>query len=152
MGSVQKRPVPLERVRRAHAYARVYLGLPYPFASLKLRQEGGHILHDFVEAEPGEGTLVLSLGGQWVLPKGVQAELEDVEYGEWATEWFPFGRHVPIVVNPRIAAGSPTNYGTAVTVHTIRQRFEAGERIDFLAQDYDIRPSDVEEALRHTAA
>lgn len=145
-------PVPLERIRRAHAYARREMGVPYPFASLPLRRDGGHILHDFVMHEPGPGTLVLSLNGQWMLPIPVQAELENLTFGdEWATEWRPFGRQVPIVVNPRIAGGSPVVAGTGVTIRTIRDRFEAGDDIEYLATDYDISERDVQQAIRHAA-
>jgi uncharacterized protein (DUF433 family) len=149
----EKSPVPLDRIRRAHAYARRELGLPYPFASLPIRSEGGHILHDFVVQEPGPGTLVLSLNGQWTLPIPVQAELENVTFGdEWATEWHPFGRQVPIVVNPRIAAGSPVIAGSGVTIRTVRDRFDAGDDIDYLAADYNITPHDIQQAIRHAAA
>jgi uncharacterized protein (DUF433 family) len=147
-----RKPVSLERIRLAHDYAEKQLGVRYPFAHLRLRQEGGHILHEFDEASPGRGLLVLSSGGQWVLPDVVLEEYDDIDFdGDYAEKWYPFGRRIPIVVNPRIAAGALTFDGTGVTVETVHGRFKAGATIDHLARDYSLNPSAVERALQYAA-
>lgn len=152
-GSRGTRPVPLDRLRQAHAYARERFGLPYPFASLRLREWGGHILHEFDAANPGTSTLALDRHGQWVLPYLVDSEIEHVDYeGLWAQRWFPAGREIPLVVDPHLAGGRPTILGTGVTVDTIRQRFAAGESIEFLAQDFEVPSSAIEQALRFANA
>jgi uncharacterized protein (DUF433 family) len=148
----ERTPVSLERIRQAHSYARSQLGLEYPFAHLRLRQEGGHILHDFDEQEPGRGSLVLSAGGQWVLPDVVLEEFDEIDFdGNYAEKWFPFGRSVSIVLNPRIAGGGLTFDETGVTVHTIHGRFKAGETIAHLARNYSLKPSAIERALQYAA-
>lgn len=54
---------------------------------------------------------------------------------------------MPIVVDPRIVAGRPTIAGSGVSVEIIRKRFEYGQSIDFIARDFELRRSDVEQAL-----
>lgn len=158
LDSVGQRAVPLDRLRRAHDYARQVLGVAYPFASLELRTQGGHLLHDFAVREPGAGTLALDLHGQYVLPFAVDDALQQFDYDETKTppfqmaqRWFPFGRHVPIVIDPHVSAGRPIVAGTRVSLVIIRDRFTAGESIADLADDFELAPAVVEQALRYAA-
>lgn len=147
-------PVPLERVRNAHQYARERLKVPYPFASLDLKTSGGHILHEFDEAYPGPRLIAISARGQITLPGLVQNEICNLDYDatQLADKWHPLGRIVPIVINPMVGAGRPTIEGTGVTVRTIEERFRAGDTVAYLAEDYDIAPEAIEYALHFAAA
>jgi uncharacterized protein (DUF433 family) len=147
-----KRPVQLDRLRRAHAFARDRFDLLYPFASLSLREFGGHVLHEFDKADPHGAALTLDTGGQWAIPGFVTNVLERVDFSEadrLAERWFPAGREAPIVLDPRVGAGRLTVFGTGVTVDTIYHRFLAGESIELLASDYDLTKSTIEEAIRY---
>jgi uncharacterized protein (DUF433 family) len=127
--------------------------LAYPFASLQLKELGGHILHEFDLREPGRAALALDMGGQWVLPGLVREELTHFEYtDDLASRWFPVGPDTPIVVDPRIAGGRPTIFGSGVTVDTVHGRFAAGESIDFIAQDFGVERKAIEKALQFAAA
>ena len=53
-----------------------------------------------------------------------------------------------IVVDPRIAFGRPVVVGTRISTEVVYQRFEAGESIARLADDYGRTPAEIEEALR----
>jgi uncharacterized protein (DUF433 family) len=153
-GSPSSRSLSLERLRRAHSYAREALGVPYPFASLKLKEFGGHILHEFEAHEgPGPGFMALDASGQWVLPGLVREEIErNIDFnGQFAERWFPRGRGARLVVDPRIAAGRVTIAGSGVTVETLRRRWRAGEPIHSIAEDYELRPDAVEEILQLVA-
>jgi uncharacterized protein (DUF433 family) len=150
-GTTGHSPVTLERLRRAHAFARLEFRSDYPFASRRLRDFGGHILHDFHAYAPGEAAIVLDLDGHGVLPGAVRAELVHFEYAdELVSRWYPAGKNGPIVVDPRIAAGRPTVVGSGVTVDTIRKRFGAGQSIAFIAQDFALPPAVVERVLQLT--
>ena len=147
-----KRSVQLDRLRRAHAFARERFGLPYPFASLSLREFGGHVLHEFDEADPDGPALALDIGGQWVIPGFVTNTLARIDFSEvdrLAERWFPAGRDVPIVLDPRVGAGRLTVVGSGVTVDTIYGRFQAGESIELLADDYDLNEAAIQEAIRY---
>ena len=143
----------LDRLRRAHAYARKVFEVPYPFASLKLREFGGHVLHQFEAAEPGPCHLVLDLHGQFVLPGLVRAEVErNIDFnGQFAERWFPFGRSSKLVVDPRVAAGRVTVVGSGVTVEALRRRWKDGEPIHSIAGDYEIPADTIEEILQRVA-
>jgi uncharacterized protein (DUF433 family) len=147
-----RRPIELDRLRRAHAFARERFGLPYPFASLSLREFGGHVLHDFDIADPHGPALALDLGGQWAIPGFVTRVLDSVDFSpsdRMAERWFPAGRDKPIVLDPRRGAGRLTVVGTGVTIDTIYQRFLAGESIELLADDYDLEDAAIQEAIRY---
>ena len=147
-----KRPVQLDRLRRAHASTRALFGTPYPFASLDLREVGGRVLHEFDEVDEHGSALALDLGGQWVIPGCVSKMLERVDFSHadrLAERWFPAGREIPIVLDPRIGAGRLTVHGTGVTIDTIYGRFQAGDSIEFLAEDYDLDSAAIQEAIRY---
>ena len=88
---------------------------------------------------------------QWTLPGLLRRETTDqIEYqGELAARWFPIGKQVPIVVDPRVSTGLPVIEGRGVTVQAIRKRFKSGLRIDFIAKDFDLKPELVETALQY---
>jgi uncharacterized protein (DUF433 family) len=147
-----KRPIPLDRLRRAHTFACDRFKLSYPFASLRMRESGSQILHEFDKAHPHGPALALDIGGQWVLPGSVTIVLGQVDFSkadQLAERWFPAGREAPLVLDPRIGAGRVTVLGTGVTVNTIHNRFLAGDSIEFLASDYDLAEATIEEAIRY---
>ncbi|MPZ49681.1 MAG: DUF433 domain-containing protein [Dehalococcoidia bacterium] len=154
VGFRRDKKIKLERIRRAHEYARKVWLTPFPFASMKFAEFGGHLIHDFETAEPGSGRMAFDLQGQWVLPEIVQDALSSLEFesdDNLAARWYPFGKAARIVVDPHYAAGRPVVEGTRVPVQVIRERFAAGDSIRHLATDYGLQSSVVEEVLRHAA-
>jgi len=151
-GSSQRGSIKLDRLRRAHAVARKQWQTLYPFASLKLSEFGGHLLHEFDLQDPDGTAIALDLGGQWVLPGTVTHALETIDFSDrdgLALRWFPSGRDVRIVVDPAVGAGRPTVFRSGVSVDVIKRRFRAGESTEFIARDFDLTQADVEEALRY---
>ncbi len=150
----------LNRIRRAHEFARREWNLDYPFASINLTSLGGHILHRFEQEEPGPGKfVVLSAPEQYVLPGIVRDELSHFDFEEsdpegtdpFALRWYPYGRTVPVVVDPRFAGGRPTIAGRGVTIEIIRRRWKAGESFEAIARDFRLKPPVVEAVLQHVA-
>jgi len=144
------RRIKLERLRRAHHYARNEFHIEYPFASLKLKTDGAHVLSVFQEREPGVSLLSLDQYGQWTLPGDVVKTLEAFEFEEeLAARWFPLGKTVPLVIDPRYGAGRPTIPERRLTVETIYKRWKAGQTIKFIASDFKLLPSLVETTLQY---
>lgn len=146
----------LARLRRAHEFSRLRLGIDHPFASNRLFTDGAHILHHFQGENPGPGRLVLDLDGQFALPFAVgqlRAQFEfDVTLAELALRWFPAGKDCSIVVDPARAGGLPTIEGRNLRVDFIAQRFKrGGESIEAIARDLDLVPAEVEAAIRFAA-
>ena len=146
--------VSLDRLRRAHGYAHEKLQLEHPFASDRLRDEGGHVLYEFSRAEPGPGTLVLDQGGQFVLPWPVLEVLRQFDYDSTdhvIRRWFPFGHDIPIVIDPERGSGMPTISGRNLRSDFLVGRWKSGESIASLSQDLELEPAVVESALRAAA-
>lgn len=143
--------VTLERIRRAHSYARKISGLEYPFAHLSLASDGVRILTDFHEVEPGERFLALDPNsGQLTLPGHVAEAIGTFEFeGDLVARWYPAGRHVPIVIDPRFSSGVPTVPNRRLTIHAIRSRWKAGYKIQFISEDLALDADEVEEVLRY---
>jgi uncharacterized protein (DUF433 family) len=147
----------LERVRAAHHNARTkWPDLAYPFASLRLLQLGGEIIHE-TDVEYGDGrALAISREGQWTLPDMVGQAVALFEFNEqdgMAVKFYPAGRNKPIVIDPRIAGGRPTIVNTSITVFSIRERHDRGkEPIRSIARDLGISKSAVEAAVLYKAA
>ena len=58
-------------------------------------------------------------------------EGKEIEYElDLAAQWYPAGKSLPIVVDPRISSGVPTIKGRGVTIQVIHKRFKAGPRMD----------------------
>lgn len=148
------RRIPLERLRRAHAFARETLAIDHPFASGKLWVEGAHVLHHFEEANPGPGKLALDVGGHYVLPLAVADARETLDFDSrdgLARRWYPLGREVPVVVEAGLGAGWPVILGSNVRTEVLCDRWKSGESMDDLADDFEIDRRTVEEVLRAAA-
>lgn len=149
VSAFRKKKVKLARLRCAHDYATEVFKIEYPFAHLKLKTDGAHVLHAFEEDQPGQSLLALDRYGQWTLPGGVVQVLENFEFEvDWAARWFPIGRNIPIVVDPRFGAGKPTIVRRGITIETLYKRWQAGQTIAFLAGDYKLQRGIVELALQ----
>ena len=143
--------VSFKKVRVAHATAQQTWGVEHPFAHMTLEALGGHIVH-FLKGSGGVNSFpALDAPGQWTLPGLLRGEtVEQIEYhDELAARWFPAGKSVPIVVDPRLSAGLPVIKGRGVTVQAIHKRFKSGLRIDFIARDFQMDPLLVETALQY---
>ena len=149
--SKSRRSVSFRRVRKAHLNARESWGVEYPFAHMKLEALGSHIVHFLGEGGPMPSYQTLDAPAQWTLPGLVIETIGQLEYDhDLAARWFPVGKLVPIVVDPKLSTGLPTILGRGVTVQAIRKRFRAGLRIEFIAKDYELDPDLVETALRYS--
>ena len=142
--------VSYERVRRAHVNARTILDIEYPFAQENLEVIGGHIVRRIHEDAPDESLQALDEPTQWTMPGLVLDVIDQIHYErDLAAQWYPAGKSLPIVVDPRVSSGVPTIVGRGVTIHVIHKRFKSGQRMDFIANDFDLETSFVEEAVRY---
>ncbi len=145
----RRRNVRIERIREGHDYARTELGIPYPFAWQNLAVQGGRILREFQEKNPGSPLVELNEGQQATLPGMVLVEFEALEWAddEFAERWFPCGKQVPIVIDPQVGAGAPTVVGRRLTVQSIYKRRKAGYSMTRIAKDTGMRVDDVDQIL-----
>ena len=143
--------VPFKTVRRAYDNARKLYKLDYPFASMELKAIGGHIVH--IMRIPGVSLQAIDQPEQFTIPDLVQETIGQLEYEyELASRWYPAGKDIPIVVDPRISAGLPVIKGRGITVAAIQKRFQAKQKMEFIERDFELEHDVVEEAIRFREA
>ena len=139
-----------QAVYEAHQNARKIFGCEYPFAHIEVEALGGRIVGWLRDAAPTKSVQALDLPQQWTLP-GILHEIhQELDYErQLAARWYPVGKGVPIVIDPLFSSGVPTIAGRGVTVGSIHKRFTDGcLSIDFIAQDYELDRTLVENAIR----
>lgn len=138
-------------VRFAYDNARKLFNLDYPFASMELKAIGGHIVH--IMRVPGVSLQAIDQPEQFTIPDLVQETIGQLEYEyELASRWYPAGKDIPIVVDPRISAGLPVIRDRGVTVEAIQKRFQAKQKMEFIERDFELEHDVVEEAIRFREA
>jgi uncharacterized protein (DUF433 family) len=146
----RRKGVKLEELRRAYSYAMDYLRIEYPFAHIKLKTDGANVLAIYERDHPKASLLAMNKQGQFTLPQEVINALELFEYEEeFVARWYPAGKNVPIVVDPRYSAGRPSIPERRLPISLLYNRWKAGESIRYIASDYAVPRDVVEEALRH---
>ena len=135
-------------VRLAYDNARKMYNLEYPFASIELKGIGGHIVH--IMRVPEASLQAIDQPEQYTIPGLVQQIVtEQIEYEyDLASKWYPGGKNVPIVVDPRISAGLPVIKGRGITVEAIYKRFKADQDIAFIERDFALQQGVVEKVIR----
>jgi uncharacterized protein (DUF433 family) len=143
--------VPLQKVRKAILYVSQHLHSHHPLAEQRFETDGVDL---FIQQY---GELVnISHSGQLAMRKFLEAYLRRVEWDETGVvaRLYPFTRkRAPdepkvIVIDPRISFGRPVLVGSGIPTAVIAERYKAGESIDQLADDYDRKRLDIEEAIR----
>jgi uncharacterized protein (DUF433 family) len=147
--------VSIKDVRAALKFAEKAFGINRLLLSPGLRTDAGNV---FLEHY---GELInLSKSGQLAMKKLLEAHLRRVEWGptDVPSRLYPFVRadtfdaSKPIVIDPLIAFGRPVILRRGVSTSAIAARIDAGETVDELADDYDLEPREIEEAVVYERA
>lgn len=151
VSAFRKKDIRLDRIRRAHQYAKEFFQTDFPFAFHDFKTDGASVLFEYQQREPGQKlTILADKDGQVVLLAPVLETVEQFDFeAELVARWFPGGRDIPIVVDPRMGAGLPTVVDRGVRVEIIHKRWKAGQSIAFIASDFQLKPNTVEKILQH---
>ena len=98
----------------------------------------------------------VSRDGQLAMSAILNAYLRRLEWDQegFATRLYPFTRKREldepkvVVIDPEVSFGKPVLVGTGVPTSTVAERYKAGESVDELAEDYDLKRTQIEEAIR----
>lgn len=135
-------------IRQVVRYCREELGMAYPFVTQSFKTDRRKI---YMHA--GDGHLLEVLGGQ----KGAQAWdrildpfLEDLDYyNEFARRWWPLGKEDKrVVVDPDYGFGLPVITGSGVRTEIIAEQYDAGDKIEHIAYDFNVTREQIEGALK----
>lgn len=147
--------VPLQKLRRVvTTLAKRYPEEDHPLATRRFWLDGKSVFTEEL------GDLVsLSEPGQLALPDVVELYAKRVEWdGSMPRRLFLFTTKPElevadtpprsIVIDPAIAYGQPVVAGTRISADVLFGRFEAGETMESLADDYGITLQQVQDAIR----
>lgn len=143
--------IKLDRVRTALDYIEETLGIPHPLASARFETDGMDLFLDTIET-----FINVSRSGQLAMKKILKDLLTRIEWDEKgiATRLSPIvyspnreevGRL--LYIDPRISFGRPTIAGTGIPTDVIVSRYNGGDEIEAIADDYNCKPDQVYAAI-----
>jgi uncharacterized protein (DUF433 family) len=144
--------IPVLKVRRALDYVERRFRVARPLADREFLTDGIDL---FVEGLGGE-LEVASEAGQLGIRDLIAAHLRRIDRDPRGVpiRLYPFTRYReieeprPVTIDPRVAFGRPVLTGTGIPTEVVAERFNAGESIHELADDYGRRREEIEEAIR----
>lgn len=146
----RKHEVSMPKVRTALSYVKNELGVSRPLIGQDFFTDGAHL---FVERY---GKLInASKHGQEAMESVLRSSLERIERDEQglALRIYPW-LHEPateprvVEIDPFRAAGRLVIANTGIPTEALAERWRAGESIEELAADYDLKKDQIEAALR----
>jgi uncharacterized protein (DUF433 family) len=133
----------LERLRQAHDYLRATLEVAHPFAQLRFRSDGAHLLAPF-----GDELVAADAAGQLAWASPIAERLDQFDYaGEVVCRWWPRGRAGGVAIDPGVGFGAPVVSGTGVPTRAVRERCHAGDSVGQVAEDLALTREQVAAAL-----
>ena len=153
LAAVRRSGVPMQRVRPALAALERELGIGHALASRKLYTDGAELLYDFTAdqiARDVVSSLVVVRNGQHVFVDVVREQLQRIEF---AADGYATLLHVPgyrseVVCDPMRSFGRPIFVRGGARVDDLIARFQTGESIEELTEEFGVSVADVEDALR----
>ena len=148
VASFRKSGVTLKKIKSAREYLSKHLEAEHPFAEYRFKTDGKELWMDYAQlhAKTDKTLLAASMGGQlaWT---DIIGRLQEFEYDNegLAIKWRVAGEDKQIVIDPRVQFGAPAIEGVATWV--FKGRWESGEPIDEIADDFGVPNSAVFEAL-----
>lgn len=151
VSAARKAGVSLNNIRRARDYCKTKLGSEFPFAQYRFKTDGKDLWLELAEISGNEqrGKLLkASKQGQlgWAEIIGKLKEFEYDKAAGIATRWYVAGRDSHILIDPRISFGAPSVEG--IPTRLLKGRWECGEPVEMIADDFDIPAPHIIEALR----
>lgn len=146
--------VAVRELRKAITYAEKVLKVDRLLLRKDLCTDGGRVFLD----EYGK-LINLTASGQLAMRVLLEEHLRRVEWDEsqFPLRLYPFvsgqaSLSRPIAIDPQIAFGRPVIIKVGVSTAVIAERIDAKERLQDVANDYDLTPQEVEQAVLYERA
>lgn len=142
------------KIRQIHEELSVRYNTPYPFAKVRdfsienRRSKDGFTIKKFVYYF--DDNLIRLDGRSQLIFKGfIDKFLTKIEFDDenLAARFFPLPESRNVVVDPNHQFGQPIITGTNIKTSTIYNLFAAGERVEFIAELYDLSSNQVIDAI-----
>lgn len=142
--------VSLQRIRKAREYLAQTFRSEFPFAEIRLKTEGHHVLLELkeIERETEIGRLIVAdAHGQvaWEPLVGERFAEFDYEHG-LAIVWHVAGRQSPVKIDPRVCFGAPTVRG--VPTWALSGRWRAAEPVEEIEADFGLSREETLQGLK----
>jgi len=153
LGAIRRaHQVKLPAVRQAIDYLRKEFRSEHPLLEKEMLTDGKDL---FIRQY--EHLVTISQDGQMAMKEIMDVYLKRIEWdnGGIPIRLFPFTRDryadspEIISIDPKIRFGKPCISGTRIPTSIIAERHQAGDSIVVLAEDYDRKPEEIEEAIRY---
>jgi len=142
----------LQKIRKAFDEAEALLNHDHPFARRRFFASGGRIYLEMPSAPDARPLLELLSGGQWAIGEVIRSAGKQIDFDpetDLALSWWPLGRDVRVVLDPRFAFGAPTVAGRGVKTTNVYDSFLAeGRKIDRVVRWMHLEPEEVRSAVR----
>jgi uncharacterized protein (DUF433 family) len=149
VAAMREANISLHKIRAAREYLAKAFETEFPFADLRLKNDGQDILIDLEESEGVEfkgKMLVATRGGQYSWKDVIGNKFNEFEYVDrLARRWHVAGRNSPIIIDPQIAFGAPHVRGVPTWV--LKNRHDGGESSAEIARDFKLSQKLVKTAL-----
>ena len=151
VAAFRKAGVPLKEIKASREYLSKQLESEYPFTEYNFKTDGRSLFMDYEQVVGAKGKGVLlrpGKAGQMAWEQIIGGRLRQFEYERKGivVRWYLKGRDSPILIDPRVAFGAPVIHGTPTWV--VKGRWEAGEVVSEIADDFGLKVKDVQDALR----
>lgn len=144
------RGLSLQHVRRVARLASDLFQTPYPFASRRIFTDGQEVFASLSRTSDDPTLIELSAQhSQLIAAPIVQQYLTELDFdpkSSLAERWWPLGRNVPVVLDPKIAFGAPVIAGTATRTEIVAGLARA-VHAEAAAEAYRIKPTAAHAAL-----
>ena len=152
LAAFRRAGVSLQHIRKAVAVLDREIGIEHALASRKLYTDGAVILYDYAERKDQElAELTEVVSQQRVFSPVIAEYLKRVRYdaGGWAVTLVSPATARPVVeIDPTRGFGQPIFIHGASRVEDVIDRWQAGDPLAEVAEDFGVPLEDVEEALR----
>jgi|694.fasta_scaffold139157_3 uncharacterized protein (DUF433 family) len=149
VASFRKAGLSLGKIRSAREYLATQMQAEYPFTEYRFKTDGRELWMDYAqfEAEAGDETLLVASRNGQLAWTDIIGKLQEFEYEKagLAIRWRVAGVDAGVVIDPKIQFGAPSVEGVPTWV--FKGRFDSGEPIDEIADDFGVPNSAVLEAL-----
>jgi uncharacterized protein (DUF433 family) len=130
----------LQKIRKAREYARTTFNVEFPFAQLRWKTEGTHLLINLKDIEGDseiDKLVVCDKSGQEAWGTIMAERFTQFVYEDGlALIWHLRGIDCPVNINPRISFGAPSIKGIPTWI--LKGRWLAGESIEEIQEDFQI--------------
>lgn len=158
LAAIRRANVPLQRVRPALDVLREEMGIAHALASRRLFTDGAELLFDYAgalaDADDAQAVreLVVVRSGQRVFSEIIEGYLRRIEYdaddGYARLIRLPAYERAQVIADPNRSYGQPIFAHGGSRVSDVLDRFQAGEDVRSLADEFGVPALEIEDALR----